>query len=224
MRQTCRELGCLLHFVSEETRVGASRTAVGGSSFTLTTPRGDYALQSPLVGRHQVDNLSTAVRAAEELSDDFPQIEERSIVEGMGNTIWRGRLESFNVDGRVVIVDGAHNPAGTKSAAAFISSLPEPRALVFGALSDKDIGSMLASLEGLFVRVFLTAPDSDRSAAPESLVGSVGCEDVEVVVDSTEAITLALAAPGMATVVICGSLYLAGSAVRLLDTMATPSA
>ena len=224
MGQKCRELGCFMHLVSEETRIDTFRTAVGGSAFSLSTPRGHYTLKSPLVGHHQAENVSTAVRAAEILTERFPQIDEQAIVEGTGSTIWRGRLESFDVAGRLVIVDGAHNPAGTKSAADFIASLPGPRALVFGALSDKDIAAMLLSLEGLFVRVFLTAPDSDRSAAPESLIGSVGCENVQVVSDSTEAITLALAAPGMTTVVICGSLYLAGSAIRLLDAMATPSA
>ena len=223
MRRWCEDHDCPIHVVPEEVRVDSFSSRIGGSSMELTTPERRYRLRSPLVGAHQIDNLSTGVRAAEVLGKTFTAISEAAISEGVARTRWRGRLESFELEGRLVIVDGAHNPAGTASAAAFIGTLPGPRALVFGVLSDKDAASMLRPFAGLFDHVILTAPDSDRALEPDSLVPLV--EDGKVTVNRNDegAIRAALGIPDIATVAVCGSLYLAGTAIRLLDTMAVPN-
>lgn len=219
MRRWCDDLGCVIHVVPEEVRVESFETSVAGSFARIITPSHRYDLRSPLVGAHQASNLSSAIRAAELLSTTFDRIDHTAIMEGVPSTLWRGRLESFDVDGRLVVVDGAHNPAGTRSAAEFVSTLPEPRALVFGALADKDVASMLDPLLDLFDHVILTTPDSDRSTPPGSLLELVPGGRADVVPRDEDAIKAALALPDVVTIVICGSLYLAGSAIRLLDTM-----
>lgn len=224
MRRWCDRLGSSIHVVPEEVRVESFETSITGSSARIITPSHQYDLSSPLAGVHQVSNLSSAVRAAELLSKTFDKIDHAAVIEGASLTRWRGRLESFDVARRLVVVDGAHNPAGTRSAAEFIATLPAPRALVFGALSDKEAGSMLEPLIELFDHVILTKPDSERSIAPESLVQFLRDGATEIIPHDEDAIAAALSLPGIATVLICGSLYLAGSAIRLLDGMAVPRA
>ncbi|MBW3670367.1 MAG: bifunctional folylpolyglutamate synthase/dihydrofolate synthase [Acidobacteria bacterium] len=223
MRRWCDELGCPLHVVPDEVTIESLETSLTGSSATIRTPSAQYELRSPLVGQHQLSNLTSAVRAAELLSSTFRAIDAAAVLEGTAHTVWRGRLELFDIGGRLVVVDGAHNPAGTRSAAQFVRTLPGPRALVFGALSDKDVASMLESLVGLFDHVIFTTPDSERSI-PAASLAELHHPDARVIPTDVDAIRAALARPGIATVVICGSLYLAGSAIRLLDTMAAPRA
>lgn len=127
---------------------------------------------------------------------------ESAIATGVSAPALPGRRERFLVGERTVILDAAHNPAGATSLAA---SLEPGFVLVFGALSRKDGLRTLRALAGPAGRIVLT-----EAAAGDGV--SVAWRDAEVIVDPTDALAHALAAcPKHGTVVIAGSMYLAGS-------------
>lgn len=227
IRFRCSELECELHEVSREVVISSFETGLDHSFARIETPAGEYDLRTRLVGTHQAQNLATAVRAAEILAGSFDRIGREEIIRGCGEAIWRGRLEIYRLGERLVVVDGAHNPAGSRSAAQFVEEfVPGPRALVFGVLDDKDANSMLEPLFGHFDSVILTTPDSDRGRRAETLVEIAerhGATRAVVIGKDTEAIAAGLRIDGVRSIVVCGSLYLAGTAVRLLDQMASPS-
>lgn len=214
-----RTLGCLLDAVSSSVRMVEFETGLEGSRGVIETPERRYEVILPLRGAHQALNLATAIRAAELAAHVWPSIDRDAIERGIARTTWRGRLERFDVDGRTILVDGAHNPAGAAAAAQFFRRhTPAPRSLVFGVLDDKDPRSMLSALEGLFEAIVLTRPDSERGRDPRTLAELLPAGvRVAVVPDDEEAVRRAVADSSARSVVICGSLYLAGTAVRLLD-------
>jgi dihydrofolate synthase/folylpolyglutamate synthase len=172
-----------------------------------------------LLGRHQVTNAVTALTAARLLRARGATIPESSIREGLRRTRWPGRLQLF--PGRpLVILDGAHNPAGAKALRAF---LEEQRfagrlILVFGVLQDKDWIAMLRELGPLAKRVILTRPESERAADPRGLVEAERfCSKLEILEEVAEAIVLArtVADPDDA-VVVTGSLFIISAALRTL--------
>ena len=105
---------------------------------------------APLRGKHQLDNAAVALGAIELLETRGFPVEDRAVRKGLAATRWEGRIEQV-LENPTVIVDGAHNPAGI---AALAGALREEFAyrrlvLVFGALGDKDYGSMLRKMDPL---------------------------------------------------------------------------
>ncbi|MHB0968816.1 MAG: bifunctional folylpolyglutamate synthase/dihydrofolate synthase [Thermoanaerobaculia bacterium] len=221
IRKRAGDVGSRLFEITADSRATAVRDEKGFLSFRLATPHGSYRLRSPLVGLHQVDNVTLAVRAAEELARLEPRITKAAIERGVTATRWRGRLERFEIGNHVVWVDGAHNGHAAARIAEFIDRrIARPRTIVFGIMGDKDVHDVVAMLLPRFDRVILTEPESTRAMPArhlEELARAVGVTP-RIVRDPRRAILAALEGAER-RMVICGSLYLAGTAVRVLDRL-----
>ena len=173
-----------------------------------------------LLGDHQAKNLGLAVRAAEVLSElGFERIGPQAIADGAAACRWPGRLEAVELpDGRRVLLDAAHNPAGAAVLAEFLDRLGRPVDLLFGVLADKDYEEMIGLLAPRTRRVVLTTPASPRAKAPEELAPLFGdCETVIVEPDPARALERALALGGE-ILVVCGSIFLVGEIRKQLHS------
>jgi dihydrofolate synthase / folylpolyglutamate synthase len=181
-------------------------------------------VESPLVGRHQLRNVALAVAAAVELREQgFNGITPNSIERGIRETRWPGRFEVIPTPPGwpQVVIDVAHNPAGAWALRSAISERYEGRSLifVFGALRDKAIGEMAEILFPMADRVIATAPVNPRAASAEEIQLAAARTGIEVeAVDGVQrAVERArLIAGGDAVIVITGSIYLVGEAMKVL--------
>ncbi len=184
-------------------------------------PAGAKVPPSPLVGDFQRDNIALAIRAAEELAPRLTRITPEAIVRGVAATQWRGRLERYVIDGKDVRVDGCHNAHAAAAIAPFVAAnMGTPRTLVFGIMSDKNVGEVAAILFPLFSRIITTDPYTPR-AEPALTLAKIAAEygaEAIVETDPESAIRRALASDAR-SVLVAGSLYLAGAAIALLDTV-----
>jgi len=169
-----------------------------------------------LAGAFQERNAALAVAAAEELRPQLTRITTKSIERGVASTQWRGRLERIERDGRQIWIDGGHNTHAIAAILPFIAEhVPTPRLLVFGIMSDKDIDSVTGMLFPLFDRIIATEPYAPRSESAERLAQLAGANGIAEP-DPARAIERALAASER-SIVIAGSLYLAGAAIEYFD-------
>ncbi len=125
-----------------------SKIEDGRTILHLRTPTRDYGwVPLGLRGDHQVPNTLVAVRLLEELGR-VVNVPAESIVAGIRDVKWAGRLQMVEVpDGRRVLLDAAHNPAGAWVLASYLKrEFPEPLPIVFGAMRDKDVALMLKNL------------------------------------------------------------------------------
>jgi len=95
---------------------------------------------------------------------------------------------------------------------------PPPRLLVFGIMSDKDIADVATGLFPLFDAVIATEPYPPRSAPAAQLVAIAVGMSIEAMAEPvpSRAIERALTS-GYRSIVVAGSLYLAGAAIEFLD-------
>ena len=160
-----------------------------------------------LLGVYQPGNALLAAAAARELGAD-----EGAIRAGLGGARWPGRFQIFRRD-PLVILDGAHNPAGARALAASLRAYfpGQPVTFVIGVLADKDAGGILAALRPLAARVVLTASANPRAAAPDALRALLppGLR-VDVARAPQEALAMATAADPRGVVCVAGSLSLIG--------------
>jgi dihydrofolate synthase/folylpolyglutamate synthase len=192
--------------------------AVGGRLLDVRTPRAMYQeLMLPLHGQHQGDNASIALIAVEEFFD--AQLDVDVVREGFAMVEMPGR---FEVLGRqpLVVVDGAHNPAGADVCAQvfFDDFSPEGRRIaVVGQLMGRDPELLLSALriDEFDLVVCCTAP-SPRGMSGEQIAQSarsMGCDEVVVCETVEMACSRALKdARAEDAVLIAGSLYVVGSA------------
>jgi dihydrofolate synthase/folylpolyglutamate synthase len=120
----------------------------------------------------------------------------------------------------MLLVDGAHNPAGVVMLCrALQNDFPHRRLiLLFGVLGDKDYRTMAKRLFPLADRVILTRPNSKRALSPEELRRAAGRfhGDIEVVENPADALRYALSLAGEGDLVCAaGSLYLVGVVKKL---------
>ncbi|HEX6902054.1 MAG TPA: folylpolyglutamate synthase/dihydrofolate synthase family protein [Thermoanaerobaculia bacterium] len=200
VRAAAREIGADLRFASEEVVIERIEPlGWDGQRMRLTTPVRSYDLQIPLLGEHQAKNLALAVRAAEALG---------IAAEGAAACRWPGRLEPVELpDGRRVLLDAAHNPAGAAVLAEFLGRLGHPVDLLFGVLADKDYTAMLDPLKPHIRRAVLTTPASPRAKDPTDLTDLF--DEAIVEPDPGRALDRALELGGD-VLVACGSIYLIG--------------
>jgi dihydrofolate synthase/folylpolyglutamate synthase len=191
------------------------RAATFGCPFHIVTAR--HA--TPLAGTFQERNVALAVRAAEELRPVLTKITPESIEHGVATTRWRGRLERITYAGKEIWIDGGHNAHAIAAIAPFIAErVDPPRLLVFGIMSDKDVADVTAALFPLFDTIIATEPYPPRSAPAAQLVEIARGMSIDAGAESSprEAIERALAS-GNRSIVIAGSLYLAGAAIEFFD-------
>jgi dihydrofolate synthase/folylpolyglutamate synthase len=202
--------------------ISENELAVGGRMIDVRTERAVYKeLPLPLHGQHQGDNASIALTAVEEF---FGNVLDAEVVrEGFAAVKMPGRFEVLG-RGPLVVIDGAHNPAGADVCAEvfFDDFSPEgKRILVVGALKGRDPQMLLSALRAdeFDVVICCTAP-SPRGVGANDLASAakqMGCEQV-VVCETVEAAcdkALNIAREEDA-VLVAGSLYVVGSARTFL--------
>jgi dihydrofolate synthase/folylpolyglutamate synthase len=122
----------------------------------------------------------------------------------------------------LTILDGAHNPAGAKALAAYVSQLRRRRrfprtAFVLGVLKDKDWRRMMRAWAPLADRFFTATPPDPRGLEGALLQGWLkgqGCP-AEAAADLSQALGRARRWAGpQGLVVAAGSLYSVGALLR----------
>jgi dihydrofolate synthase / folylpolyglutamate synthase len=218
--RSARECGALARLAADEVRVTGVETSIDGTRFTVETPCGRSDLATPLPGRHQADNASLAVRAAELLAGGHPRLVPAAVAAGVASTRWPGRLERLSLRGRPVLVDGCHNAHAAEALARFVgdAGLAGRVRLVFGAMADKDVEAMAATLFPVFSSVRLVRAPSTRAATAIDLQRRTAAVRPDAVaMESLESALSVLAAEDDPTpIIVAGSLYLVGEARRLL--------
>jgi dihydrofolate synthase/folylpolyglutamate synthase len=176
-----------------------------------------HGLRLALGGRFQRDNAAVALLSLALVHARFACPPD-AVRAGLAAVRWPGRLAVLRRD-PLVVVDGAHNPAGMAALAAELASVLGGRraTLVFAVMADKDWRAMLAPLLPHVARAIVTRVG--RRGAEPGAVAAVVAEHVpvRVVADARAALEAALAdADSGEPVLVTGSLFLVGEAYAAL--------
>jgi dihydrofolate synthase / folylpolyglutamate synthase len=209
---------------------GPDWTAVadGPSAMTVSVGNATHTLPRPaLIGSHQIQNAGVAVACLAHLPD--LAVDGGAMARGLLGANWPGRLQRLDgtlaarlADGSELWLDGGHNPAAARALAAtardWAATAPKPLILVVGMLETKNAGDFLAALapdaEAMVAIPVAGEPASLAPAALASMASDAGLtmgikDSLEDALDQ-----IAKTRSGvMPRVLICGSLFLAGTAL-----------
>jgi dihydrofolate synthase/folylpolyglutamate synthase len=197
------------------------------SRYPLQLPGKQILVETSLIGRHQLRNIALAIGAAEELSKQGFPVTAESIEQGIRETRWPGRFQVIPATASApeYVFDVAHNPAGAWALRSTLSNSYEDRRLIFifGAMRDKAIAEMCEILFPLAERVIATQADNPRSATPQEITQAAQRTHAEIEPSPDVPSALARAKEIAGTdgiIVITGSIYVVGEAIRALGVPA----
>lgn len=173
-----------------------------------------------MVGRHQAENLKTALATLEILrKSGAVKLDREALYEGLKRARQPGRFEVISED-PLVIIDGAHNEAGAQALQETMAQhfAGKKILLVAGILADKEIDSIVKFLTKITDHIIVTEPDNPRKLAAENLaehvadfgVAAEAVPDVEAAVHRAKEL-----ADDYDVILFAGSLYLIGDVRRL---------
>jgi len=198
-------------------------------SYPVEVMGNEIEVESPLVGRHQLRNVALAIAAAVELqAQGVAGISPETIARGIRQTRWPGRFQVLPATARnpEYVLDVAHNPAGAWALRSTLSAYQNAAdrrdvTMVFGVMRDKAMREITEILFPIASRVIVTHANNPRSASPEEirqaaarLGDGVNIEDASDVAAALDRAKKGAGSRGL--VVITGSIYIVGEAMRIL--------
>lgn len=173
-----------------------------------------------LPGAHQIQNAGAALMAMRHLQQ--PETTHEATVT---RAFWPARMQRLKHGPLVeqapdieLWLDGGHNPAAGQAIGAHLATLPKrPTHLICGMLNTKDIGGYLRPLADQVASLHaVSIPDTLATLPAEATAEAAQMAGIQAMV--AQSVTQALAQIAdedpQARVLICGSLYLAGSVLQ----------
>ena len=180
-----------------------------------------------LVGSFNRENAVTALAALKVIEPS-----NNRTIEQFSRVIWPGRFQRVGN----FIVDGAHNPPAARALREGLEGLgglgglehsklrstkpPKHLNLVFGACGDKNVGEVLSILAPLVKKGYAVKTNNPRSLSAEETAAKMRDAGIEATACASLKEALAAASGDSkrtttsgATVLVCGSLFLAGEAL-----------
>jgi dihydrofolate synthase/folylpolyglutamate synthase len=194
--------------------------------YPLTVMGKEITVDSPLVGRHQLRNISLAIAAAEQLDRAGIHISADDIERGIRETEWPGRFQVISATSTSpdIVMDVAHNPAGAWALRSALSERYDERriTILFGVLRDKAVGEIAEILFPITDTVVATHVENPRSASPEEISAAGARTGASIIAEANfprameKGFQLAMQNQG-GLLVITGSIYTVGAASAWLE-------
>ena len=173
-----------------------------------------------LPGAHQIQNAGAAIAALRALGRD-----ETACEAAVTRAVWPARMQRLRqgplVDAAPKVelwLDGGHNPAGGEAVAATLARMPKREThLICGMLNTKDVRGYMVPLAPQVTRLHAVPIPGEKNTLPaEATRDAARTAGIEAVTAGSVAEALAgiAATTPDARVLICGSLYLAGTVLR----------
>ncbi|MBW1695998.1 MAG: UDP-N-acetylmuramoyl-L-alanyl-D-glutamate--2,6-diaminopimelate ligase [Deltaproteobacteria bacterium] len=166
---------CLTYGSTPQWNIWSSQTRydLHGSSGIVHTPAGEFHFNSPLIGRHNVENILAATAVGVAL--DIPVTTIKTGIESVN--VIPGRLERIpNRIERFVFVDYAHTPNALENALKALKSIQRARIIcIFGCGGDRDQGKrpLMGEVAGRLSDLAIITSDNPRTEPPRRIIQQI---------------------------------------------------
>jgi len=215
IEEACREKGAPFHPVSR--RPGNPEVVVSARGYDCVYHSGeaDYHYRVSMNGVHQARNAAMAIRIAELYMQPHSGLCPAIAAEAISSTTVPGRIEHIPGD-PPIFLDGGHNLEGTRALTQFLVERDlHGLTVIFGVLRDKPYRRMSELISPFTEKVIITEPLS-RRALPADQTARCFPEHTAPVIEKDYPRALALARARGKTILITGSLYMAGAMRTLI--------
>jgi dihydrofolate synthase/folylpolyglutamate synthase len=181
--------------------------------------RGEEVPTPSLPGGHQILNAALALEALKHMPFRIGTEAQRV---GIGSAEWPARLQRLREGklvallppGTALFLDGGHNESAGHALAEWAATGPKPVDAIVGMRANKALDAFLAPLAPHLRRLIAVSIPGDSLSTPTERIAAAAREAGVADAGTAESVAAAvvrLAEDAPARLLICGSLYLAGS-------------
>lgn len=207
-----KENGTVVAYPNEEKVLNIIRKSASEkhADLRIADTKAAEGYELSLKGAYQPYNAAVVLEIVKALREKCALITEKAVIEGLKNTQWPARFEWIADN---IVIDGAHNLDGIKALKQSLSELNKPITLVMAMMEDKAYEDCIREIVPIAERVIATELSMPRCLKAEKLAEIAG--DAEVIPDIQAAMAAAQKDKD-GIICVCGSLYLAGEARKIL--------
>lgn len=186
--------------------------------------RNIYNVDFPLLGEHQILNLSVALNTIEVLGNiNNINLDKKIIEESLRDVKWIGRLEVLGKK-PLIVIDGAHNIDGIRALRKNVEKYfkYDKMYLLLGILADKQVEEMIEEITPLAEKVYALTPHSERAELSEDLKNEILKYNSNTIALESyeEALKLALSeSKEDDLILVSGSLYMIGDMRKIINSI-----
>ena len=212
--EKCAELKAELYDTSKAAPT-IRREELDGTTFAVEIFGQAQEIKIGMLGKHQVQNAVAALTALRLLQKNGTiKLSDEAILAGFARAKQIGRFEVMETN-PYVIIDGAHNPDGSKVLREAIEKhFPGKKILmVTGILADKDIDEVFENFTSITKDFVVTEPNNPRKMNAEELAAQISAKGGNCIIQKNPADAVAYAKSLYSEydlILFTGSLYLIG--------------
>lgn len=214
-RNFCDDKKTSGYVLGEDAQIKNINISITGNTFDFYSENLSLKnVHTSLIGSYQVNNAALALLAISRVKNLFPKISNQTILSGINNTAWKGRLEIIS-ENPFTILDGGHNPDGVRNLIDSIKLLFHNKkiGIVYAVMKDKDYMSCLKILNEIKPSFYATCvPNMQRSLTPQELLNTAQNfswqNNISCFENPLDAVKTSQKQNDLT--IICGSLYLIG--------------
>jgi dihydrofolate synthase/folylpolyglutamate synthase len=232
LEKTAKDHGCEIHIYNkdfkstlvfmDDKRIVFDYRGMNPSMAHANSYREYNNLSLPIPGKHQLYNVSLAIRVCEILTQGGLSISGDVINNGLLNLNFEGRLERVSQT-PLIIIDSAHNPEAARALSDTVKEIfPTKKIiLIVGIMKDKDIKGILEPLMQISDAVILTRPKGERATSPEKLKENIKTNVMPNSISTTNTVAEAIEFAKTLwqednIILVTGSFYTTGEVKELL--------
>jgi dihydrofolate synthase/folylpolyglutamate synthase len=182
---------------------------------------GDLKLLKPnLPGEFQLENVSTAIATARQLTDY--KITDKHIKNGITKIESIARLQELKsgklkdlAKNNLLFIDGSHNPLGAKVLNEYLESLNCKKHIILGMMANKDHNEYISYFKDIKSLTTIDIPNQPNAITGNELKEKIKNFENIKYLDSIENAIKSINLEENDIILITGSLYLAGEVLNL---------
>lgn len=207
------DINTTIEFVSDSVSDFLSKTDINGEHVSFTLDGTHYDFKLAMSTKAMAENALLSILTAKRLG--FLTDEG---IRRMESTVLPGRFEKKIIDGRLVVIDGAHTPLSAKATAdAFFSIAKGKSCLIYSSVMGKDIEGIIMKLFPHFDKIIITSTGDFKKSDPEGIfsLSKSLFPDYDISIDEDRNHAFSTALSYSSSILVTGSFYLASGIERL---------
>ena len=209
-----------LSYVPQLIKINSRKTTLINQTFAATTPNNKYKIKTSLLGKHQIENISLSILAAEILIQKNYKISKENIEKGIAKAAWPGRLQIIKKHTNTYFIDSAHNWYSTNQLIQSLKEIQNKKLiLIFGASSGHSFKKSIESLALISKKIYFVKSRHPKAVPTSHFINDIN--NIKITFHQCSDVSSALTQLDNQNenILVTGSVAIAGEALEYLNNI-----
>lgn len=178
-----------------------------------------YDINYKSIGLYHLENIATAIKTVKEFNQNIPI---NTITEGINRNSWPCRGDFYCIDGKRILIDGAHNKAGFKNLKKTVSTFFNNKnyTFIYGTNNNHDINTFIEFIKKIPSKVIITKSNHPKSLPTKEIEKKLTALGIKFIKSTSTENALKIAMNSYKKndlIIVAGSLFVSSEISNILN-------